>query len=543
MPYIGEWLMSAFRIPNREYGRLADEFNPQRFDADEWVRLAKAAGMRYIVYTAKHHDGFAMYHSKVDPYNIYDATPFKRDPLAELTEACRKHGLALGLYYSQDLDWHEPDGGDPGPDFPLNAGMWSWGNNWDFPDWKSKNYQRYFEKKVKPQVNELLTNYGPICLIWFDCPLTISEAQSRDLVGLVKACQPDCLVNSRVGNGLGDYGSMGDNEVPSNRVPGIWETAATMNDTWGYKYFDQNWKAPHDLLSILVGLASKNVNYLLNVGPQPDGALPEGAVNTLKALAGWAGVHGEAIHGTGENPFPYDFEWGWISAGEKRLYLFLKDSSRQHLELFGLQSRVERAYPLANPEAALAFRQDGDWLALELPGKSEFPLPVMALELAGPVAVDSRLIAQEGGVLTLPAVQACVHGNEDQNGSTPAILQTGILGGWEDTHAWLEWEVQMPSPGEYAVELVSSMLNHSMAWQGGHRVRVEVDGAALEGVLALDEPVTRPEARYYPQAVSRLGSVRVEHGGAGRVVLRALEIRNNGGVGLALVRVVLKKIS
>src|SRR5450759_2976442 len=157
MEYLGEWIMSKFRIPNAEYSQLARQFNPQAFDADEWVRLAKATGMRYLVFTAKHHEGFAMYHSKCDPYNIVDATPFGRDPLKELAEACQRHGLTLGLYYSQDLDWHEPNGGDPGPDVVDNFGM-SWGNDWDFPNYPVKNYAQYFNAKVKPQIRELLTH-------------------------------------------------------------------------------------------------------------------------------------------------------------------------------------------------------------------------------------------------------------------------------------------------------------------------------------------------------------------------------------------------
>ena len=132
MEYIGEWIGSRFRIPEAEYEKLAGRFEAQNFDAEQWVLLAKKAGMRYIVYTAKHHEGFAMYHSGVDKYNIVDATPFGRDPLAELSTACQRQGLGLGLYYSQDLDWHDPDGGDPGPDYPKNFGM-SWGNDWDYP--------------------------------------------------------------------------------------------------------------------------------------------------------------------------------------------------------------------------------------------------------------------------------------------------------------------------------------------------------------------------------------------------------------------------
>jgi alpha-L-fucosidase len=545
MPYIGEWIQSAFRIPGKEYARLAERFNPQGFNADEWVRLAKDAGMRYIVYTAKHHDGFAMYHSKVDPYNIYDATPFQRDPLAELAEACHKHGLELGLYYSQDLDWHEPDGGDPGPDYPLNARIWSWGNNWDFPEHASKHFERFFEKKVKPQVRELLSNYGPVRLIWFDCPLTISPEQSRELVDLVKSLQPGCLVNSRVGNEMGDYSSMGDNEVPSGQVGGARETPATMNDTWGYKSFDDNWKSPRDLLSILVGLASKNVNYLLNVGPQPDGRFPEGAVRTLQGLAKWARPYGEAIHATRQGTFPYDFEWGWVTMGPQRLYLFLKDPAQKRLLLRGLRTPVRRAFDLADAGREIAFRQVGEALELDLLGfPPESFIPVVTLELESAVDVDDRLMAQAGEdgrpVLVLPAARARMWAEGIPVEEGPTLLPTGILGGWHNPRAWVEWDVELPGAGEYEVEVISSALHHSAEWKGGHTVRVEVGGAGLEARMALDEPVQSPEAIYYPQALSRLGAMQIEQGGSTTVVLRALAIEENGGKGLALVSLKLR---
>ena len=248
MPEIGEWIMSKYRIPIAEYSGLAKRFNPVKFDAEQWVRIAKAAGMRYIIITSKHHDGFAMFHSNCDPYNIFDATPFHRDPIAELSAACQKHGLKFGVYYSQALDWHEPDAGGTEPNLSLNAGVMSWGNSWDFPYHSGKRFDRYLEKKVKPQLRELLTNYGPLGVIWFDTPFTISRVQSEELYRLVRTLQPDCIMNSRLGNGLGDYRSAGDNKIPGNRLTDYWETPATINRTWGYKSFDQDWKPPEQLV-------------------------------------------------------------------------------------------------------------------------------------------------------------------------------------------------------------------------------------------------------------------------------------------------------
>lgn len=284
MDRIGEWAQSYFRIPIREYEKLAGAFNPVCFDADAWVTLAKAAGAQYLVVTAKHHEGFAMYRSAADDFNVVKATPFGRDVLAELAEACAKQGLRLGIYYSQDQDWHEPDGGGYTRPAFDNLGMF-WTNDWDFPDNSAKNYAAYFEKKVIPQVTELLTNYGPLCLVWFDNPITLNAEQSRRLYDLVRRLQPDCLVNSRLGNGLGDYRSMGDNEVSQHDFGAeLVETPATLNDTWGYKSYDNNWKDAAEVRRLKNYLNSRGVNYLLNVGPDALGRIPAPAQDILREV-------------------------------------------------------------------------------------------------------------------------------------------------------------------------------------------------------------------------------------------------------------------
>ncbi|MBQ7915839.1 MAG: alpha-L-fucosidase [Firmicutes bacterium] len=283
MEDIGEWCQQYFRIPNEEYHKLAGIFNPILFDAEEWVKLAKDAGMEYIVFTAKHHEGFAMYHSKVSKFNIVDATPFGRDVLAELAEACRKHDMKLGLYYSQELDWSEPNGGGYRKGKTWCGGKAYWTNNWDFPDDEHKNFAQCFEDKIKPQVTELLTEYGDLGLIWFDTPNVITPEQSDELYALVKKYQPNCLVNSRIGNGRGDYRSAGDNEIPDDdKGAMLFETPATLNDTWGYKAFDNNWKDAKTVLKIKKHLNERGINYLLNVGPDYLGRIPGPAIDVLR---------------------------------------------------------------------------------------------------------------------------------------------------------------------------------------------------------------------------------------------------------------------
>ena len=289
---IGEWIQQYYRIPKREYEQLAKVFHPIYFNAEEWVKLAQDSGMKYMVVTAKHHEGFCMYHTKVDRYNIVDATPFGRDVIGELSEACYKHGMKFGLYYSQDLDWHEPNGGgwQRGKTWDGatgKAGDAYWVNNWDFPNDDQKNYAQCFEDKIKPQVTELMTKYGDICLIWFDTPISISLAQSQELYSLVKHYQPECLVNSRIGNGLGDYYSTGDNEVnfnPNTKDFPLFECPATLNDTWGYKSFDNNWKSKEQVLDLLDRLNTRGVNYLLNVGPDALGRIPGPAQDIFRTV-------------------------------------------------------------------------------------------------------------------------------------------------------------------------------------------------------------------------------------------------------------------
>ena len=305
-----EWIQSYMPIPNDEYAQLACSFNPVYFNADEWIRLAKDCGMQYFVFTSKHHDGFAMFHSKADRFNVVDATPFGRDVVGELAEACDKHGLKFGLYYSQELDWKHPHGG--GYDrFEPCSGV-SWDNSWDYPDRAQKDFSICFEEKIKPQVTEILTRYGDLCLIWFDVPHTITPAQSLELNRLVKHYQPDCLINSRIGNGAYDYVSLGDNEYPAEFCPdeasdpnslhgfkpspyGLYETAGTLNSSWGFKYYDQNWITPEEIIRRREHLNGMGVNYLLNVGPDGLGRIPSFSAEALMGAGGHFDHHGGVI--------------------------------------------------------------------------------------------------------------------------------------------------------------------------------------------------------------------------------------------------------
>lgn len=287
----GEHFMLYERIPLKEYALLAKDFNPVGFDAGQWVKAAKKAGMKYIVYTTKHHDGFAMYHSACSDYNIVRQTPWARDPLQELAKACRKQGIKLGLYYSLGRDWQDPD---VPTNWPVKAGR---SNTWDYPDEDAKDLAAYLERKVKPQLKELLTNYGEIAMLWFDTPELVTKQQSLDLLDLIHSLQPHCLVNSRIGNSLGDYAIV-EQKLMDKISLRPWEACLTMGQNWGYNRFDTLYKRPDLMIRNFVDIVSKGGNLLLNIGPDGQGRFPDLTRPGLEAFQDWMDKNGEAVYKT-----------------------------------------------------------------------------------------------------------------------------------------------------------------------------------------------------------------------------------------------------
>jgi len=361
-----EWIMFQLKIPVAEYEQLAKKFNPVKFNADEWVDLAKRAGMKYMVITSKHHDGFAMFDSKVTKYDIVDATPFGRDPMKELAAACRRAGIKFGFYYSVDRDWHHPG---------AQGNQLRQSNFWDYPDEDSKDFNGYFDNFVIPQLTELLTNYGPLGIMWFDGIDKKSAEQNERIIKLVRKHQPDCLINSRLGDWKsykwGDYRSMDDNEV-SNRDLGYgWENPGTLNRSYGYNKYDSDWRSPASVIRMLVDIASNGGNYLLNIGPKADGTVPEPSVRILEEVGRWMDTNSESVYGTQPSPLERP-RWGRYTAKPGKLYVHVfRWPESGTLKVEGLKSNIKTAYMLADPgRDALSATRRGDTVTVTLPSSA-----------------------------------------------------------------------------------------------------------------------------------------------------------------------------
>jgi alpha-L-fucosidase len=387
VPGIGEWIMNRARIPVAEYEQLARQWNPVKFDAEAWVQLAKDAGMKYVVITAKHHDGFALYDSKVSRWDVVDATPSKRDVLKELAAACQKHGLPLGFYYSQAQDWHDPNGA---------------GNDWDFGPDDKKDFDKYLREKAEPQVRELLTGYGPVALVWFDTPRMMNAARAQRFTDAVRALQPKTLIDGRLG-AAGDYITTGDNVIPSQVQAEAWEVPATINHTWGFRKDDQDWKSPGSIVFKLVDIVSKGGNYLLNVGPRADGVIPEASQDVLRAAGRWLKVNGEAVYGAGATPWgdelgeatskgakdlrgqnlflPHD-EWR-VTTRPGKLYFTFFQEPRAPFPLPAMKNAVKRAYRLAD-KTPVEVKLEGGKPHLNIPRPIWDPMAtVVVVEIEG----------------------------------------------------------------------------------------------------------------------------------------------------------------
>ena len=383
---IGEWIMhpAMAGIPISDYMGVAKNFNPDQFDAKAIVRMTKDAGMKYVIVTSKHHEGFAMFKSS-HPFNIVDGSPFGRDPLKELSQACKEEGLGFGLYYSHFQDWTEP-GAHGGP--KKNA------------DGSEATFEKYFREKCYPQVKEICSNYGPLEVIWFDTPGDMPKQNVIELHDLVRATQPKALLGSRIGYGLGDYESLGDMEVPPERVDGLWESCDTTNDSWSYAWYDTNWKTPREIIKRLVSTVARGGTYLLNVGPNEKGTVPLLCQEALKESGGWIKENSRVIYGAAASPWRYTMPWGDITTqknGTLNLVVF-DPPYDQAIYLPYLKTPVKSVFMnQKGKKTALAFKKWGESVRVQLPEEVLYTQPVLIeVELQGKAVWDINLL--EAGV-------------------------------------------------------------------------------------------------------------------------------------------------
>jgi alpha-L-fucosidase len=390
-----EWILTTAQISVKEYEKFAPRFNPVEFNPEDWVKTAKDAGMKYIVITSKHHDGFCLFDSKKTDYDVMDATPFKRDIMRELADECRKQGIKMCWYHSI-MDWYHPDY------LPRR--------NWETRSTEGADFGRYVDY-MKGQVKELLTNYGEIGVMWFDGEWehTWTRDIGIDLYNYVRSIAPDVIINNRVGKGRagmagtydpqsapGDFGTP-EQEIPATGLGYDWETCMTMNDHWGYNKNDHNWKSDKDLIQKLVDIASKGGNFLLNVGPTAEGLFPQESIDRLKAMGEWMGKNGESIYGTTASQFEH-LEWGRSTTKDHTLYLHVFDWPQNgKLLIPGLVSKAKKIYPMADPQTELSCDYQAGTAIISLPEKSLDPyVSVFALEFSGkPEVVRSPKISAQ----------------------------------------------------------------------------------------------------------------------------------------------------
>ena len=458
IPSLGEQIMGKGEIPVAKYKELAKEFNPTKYNAEEWVLLAKRAGMKYIIITAKHVDGFALWPTATNDWDV-EATLYKKDLLKPLAEACKKHGIKLGFYYAQTVDW-------------SNGGAC---NNWD-PEGKD-DIPNYMKNIAIPQIKELANNYGDApAILWWDVPVAMKYDYAKQILDVLSV-RPGLIQNNRLFKMHGHMGVIdmaaleeikgnplyGDTETPEQYIPptGLgdrdFEVCMTMNDTWGYKSYDDNWKSSKVLIHQLIDIASKGGNYLLNVGPTGEGLIPEPSVERLEAIGKWMAVNSESIYGTTHSPFA-KLIWGRCTVkkheGSTTLFLHVFDWPKDgKLLVPGLESKVKSASLLANG-TKLKFEKTPEGVIIQVPKQAlDADATVIKLEIVGEPKVSKVFIKPvKDGSIELPAALADFP--TPVKGGTPRFQEGEAgneIGFWDNAEAPVSWEFAGAKPGEYEV--------------------------------------------------------------------------------------------
>lgn len=450
-----EHIQRVLRIPIAEYrAEVAARFNPAGFNADEWIRTAKEAGMGYFVITAKHHDGFAMWPSKVNEYNIMQATPWHHDPMADLRAACKKYQVKFGFYYSHAFDWgnefapgNDWDYQNPGGDSLIGGKEW-----WNTVPQFMTSARKYVDQKSIPQIEELIKTYDPD-IFWFDTPSKLPPSENFRILRAVRAASARVVINGRLLRDWGDYDSTADRPAEFPPHAGDWEGIPTTNESYGWNPTDQSHKSPAHFIRLLAKSAARGGNTLMNIGPMGDGRFDPKDVAILQGIGAWWKVNGESIRGTTRTPLPVQ-AWGESTRKGDTLYLHVFEwPADGKLVVGGLQTAVTDAHLLAAPGAALTVTRQAADLVITVPATAPDPADsVIALDCASePQADATRLLAVNVAVDTLRSFDALLEGGLRCG---PGKTGDAWVMNWTSKDDAVAWPVRLTAKATFEATLV-----------------------------------------------------------------------------------------
>lgn len=534
---IGEWIQSREQIPCSDYEAFASKLTLENFDPEYWAELAYNAGMRYCVFTAKHHDGFAMYDTKYDDYSIVRRSPYGDDPLRKVIDAMRKKGIMPCVYYSHSIDFHEPN---------------AMGNMWDFTKpYDERDFKSYIDGKCKFQLRELLTNYGEIGILWFDMPWEISDEIAEDITSFVRSLQPNCLISGRISysEGFSDFGCYGDNDVPTYTGDGVWETAATMNRTWGYKCDDHDFRPTNELVEQLCSLSARNTNFLLNVGPDCKGDIPEESISILKEMAKWMKQGKEAIHNTSGSPFIANFSFGDVTQKDDELLLYIYKPVDK-ISILGIRSKVISITDVYDNE--ITFSQYNEELLIDCSNVVfDKYVTILKAQLNGKLKIREGVFQQERDTIIITPYSFKVYEtvkNDGVSGSAETdvaivaerkndytIMRSCYEGvvNWFSTSNYITATFEVLCPGDYIVSLLTRSAKYT-PWVGGHEMTLECNGQTISSILKEDFATTGAPRKYYYETGSDIGEIRIDKPGVYTLKLRANHINDKDSAGVVL---------
>jgi alpha-L-fucosidase len=506
--FLGEWIMRQAQIPVSTYKSYAKQFNPTKYDPAAWADLAKQAGMKYVVITSKHHDGFALYDSAVTDWDIADASPYGKDVLTPLAEAVRGRGLKFGLYYSQAQDWNHPGGAKAG---------YEEGDGWD--EAHKGDYDAYLKKIAIPQTGEILARFKPDVL-WWDTPVWMTPERAKPLHELL-AAYPNIITNDRLGGGYSGDTKTPEQYIPATPLPGNWETCMTLNDTWGFKSTDHNWKTPETLIRNLVDIVSKGGNYLLNVGPTAEGEISPESIELLQAVGKWMAVNDTAIYGT--TPIACRApRWGRLTQKGNQVFVLVFDWPADGKLSVPINAAVEDCRLLAEPSRKFNTTAHENGLDIQLSGTAPDKIcSVIVLDVAGNVeGIIPRVPQAVDGTLELSAIDATLQGNQVR---VEQIADENNIGYWTDANDNVQWNCKLSKGGEFAVvaEVAAPLESRFNVQAGDSQVPAKVTPTG-----GFDKFQTIELGRVnLPQAGNVTVSVRPEPGNWQAINLRRLVLR------------------